>query len=159
MSDVIEFASPFPVEATPHTRAAAVRTDSIHIVFTTVEQTLAAARVAATLGQSMGVPVTLVQFRRPALFAAPSATALEADTDAFVERLRAEGIDVRLRVYVCRSCVRAIPAAFKRHSVIVLAGRGGWWPTRAARLRRRLEQTGHVVLFVDLASRQDSSNA
>jgi len=76
------------------------------------------------------------------------------ETDAFVARLQAEGFDVRVRVYLCREERRTISLAFRRHSLVVLAGRRRWWPTLAERWRRWLESAGHFVVFVDLEDKE-----
>jgi hypothetical protein len=129
----------------------AVCTEAVHVVFTTSDETLAAARVARDLTVAMGVPLMLIHFRTlPVAGAADGASRFPpAETEAFVARLRAEGVNVRLRVYVARSDRRAMPFAFKAHSLIVIAGRHRWWPTRSERWRRALEAAGHFVVFVD----------
>ena len=138
-----------------------VRTDAVNVVFTTPEETLAAVRVASALGKALAVPVTLIHFRAvpyPLSVDAPPGIS-PAETDAFVERLRSEGIDVRVRVYLCRSEGRVLPTAFKRHSFIVIGGRRSWLPTAAERLRRRLEAAGHFVVFVVTPGQKEPSLA
>jgi len=129
----------------------AVRTDAIYVVFTTLDDTLSAVRVADEFAGSLGVPITVVHFRT-----VPYAVPVEEaggispiETELFVKRLRATGKDVQLRVYLCRDELRSVPSAFKPHSVIVIAGHRSWWPTHAERLRRALEAAGHFVVFVD----------
>ena len=133
----------------------AVRTEAVHVVFTTIDETFPAERVARDLATAMGVPLTLIHFRTVPVTGAGDGAAMfpPAEIEAFVARLRAEGMNVRLRVYVARSDRRAIPFAFKPHSLIVLAGRHHWWPTRSERWRRALEAAGHFVVFVDLSER------
>jgi hypothetical protein len=128
-----------------------IRTDSVYIVFTTIDETLAAVRVAAELGKTMGVPLSLIHFRAvpyPLSVEAPAGLS-PVETEAFMDRLRAEGIDVQVRVYLCRNERRVIPFAFKPHCLIVIGGRRNWWPTAADRWRQRLEVAGHFVLLVD----------
>jgi hypothetical protein len=141
--------------------APVVRTDTVNVVFTTAEETLAAVRVAAAIGKALAVPLTLIHFR-----AVPYSLSLDApagvspvEPDAFVERVRSEGIDVRVRVYLCRREERVLPMAFKRHSFIVIGGRRSWWPTASERLRRRLEAAGHFVVFVETFGQKESSLA
>jgi len=129
-----------------------IDTDTVYVVFTTVAETLAAVRVAAEFAKALDVPLTIVHIRT-----VPYATPIEApggiypiETEGFVARLRREGLDVRLRVYLCRDDRRAIPFVFKPHSLITAGGhRRHWWPTRSQRLRRALEAAGHFVVFVD----------
>ena len=83
----------------------AIRTDAVNVVFTTVEDTLAAVRLAQSLAKALAVPLTLMSFPRGVLRAVRSNTpdgSSPVETDAFVDRLRAEGIDVRVRIYLCR---------------------------------------------------------
>src|SRR5262249_4602844 len=138
-----------------------VRTDVVYILFTTVDETVEAVRVAAAFGRAMSVPLTLIHFR-----SVPYAWSVDApagvspvETRAFVDRLRAEGIEVRARVFLCRDQKRAIRMAFKPHSLVVVGGRRSWWQTKAERWRRSLEAAGHFVLLVDPADVKEPSHA
>ena len=111
----------------------------------------------------MAVPLTVIHFR-----AVPYALSVDrpdglspVETDGFVNRLRAAGLDTRVRVYLCRSAHRAIPMAFKEHSLVVMAGRRRrwWWLSRSERWRRALETAGHFVVFVDGAQHKERSDA
>jgi len=128
-----------------------IRTDAVYVVFTSIEETLAAVRVAGDFARALGVPVTLVHFR-PVPYALPvdqPCGISPVETEAFIARLRVECLDVRVRVWSCRDERRAMRLAFKGHSLIVIAGRRRWWPTRSGRLRRMLEEAGHYVVFAD----------
>jgi hypothetical protein len=81
------------------------------------------------------------------------------ETDAFIDRLRAEGLDIRVRVYLCRDRRPAIPLAFTRHSLIVVAGRRGWWPSESERWRRMLEAAGHFVVLFDASEHKEKTHA
>ncbi len=132
----------------------AIRTSEVYVVFTSVGDTLGAVRFAHELAQALGVALTLIHFRSvpyPLDVEAPAGIS-PAETETFIERLRAEGIDIRVRVYLCRNERRAIPFAFRPHSLIVLGGRPGWRPTRSERWRRMLEAAGHFVVFVDTSA-------
>jgi hypothetical protein len=157
MSQVIQWEPP---DSTPHDAGSAaplVRTDAVHVVFTSFEDTLAAARVGHQLAGVMGVPLRLVHFRTvPYVMAVDDPAGISPiETDLFIEQLRSEGIEARARVYLCRHERRAIPMAFKRHSMIVIAGRHRRWATGAERLRRDLEAVGHYVVFVDTGDQQE----
>src|SRR5262245_44082328 len=111
----------------------------------------------------MSVPLTLIHLRTvPYVLSVDAPTGLSpVETDGFMKRLREEGIDVRVRVYLCRDERRVIPFGFKPHCLIVIGGRHGWRQTAAERWRQRLEAAGHFVLFVDVsdASLQNGSNS
>jgi hypothetical protein len=163
MSEIIQLAPPIeqPSGRPLEFDGPLIRTDSIYIVFTTIEETLAAVRVAAELGKAMAVPLTLIHFRTvpyPLSVEAPAGLS-PVETDAFVQRLRAEGIEVRMHVYLCRNERRVIPFAFKQRCLIVIGGRHAWWPTASERWRQRLEAAGHFVLFVNASAAPTQRNA
>jgi hypothetical protein len=129
----------------------AICTAAVNVVHTSIDDTLAAVRVAGDFAKALGVPVTLVHFR-----IVPYALPLDepngispVETVGFMTRLRAEDLDIRVRVYLCRDLRRAIPLALKPHSLVVVAGRRSWLPTESERWRRMLEAAGHFVVFVD----------
>ncbi len=138
----------------------AVHTDGVSVLFTTEEDTLAAARVGAVLAEAMAVPLTVIHFRTvpyPLSVHAPAGVS-PVESDAFRRRLESAGVDARVRVYLCRQRESVVPMAFRGHSLIVMGGRRRWWPTAAERWRRRLEAAGHFVLFVDVRDAVGTDN-
>jgi hypothetical protein len=131
--------------------APAIRTDGVYVIFTSIDDTIAAVRIANELAEAMAVPLTLIHFRTvPYQLPVDAPNGLSPlETEAFVERVRAEGFDLRVRVYLCRDERRAIPLAFKPHSLIVIGGRRRWWSRRSERCRRMLEAAGHFVVSVN----------
>jgi hypothetical protein len=128
-----------------------VRTSEVYVLFTTLHETCAALRIATALASALGVPLTLVHLRTVPYsdrVEEPTGTS-PLETDAFVRRLRSQGLNVRVRVYLCRSARRAILRAFGPHSLVLIGGRRRWWPGRSDRLRQALEAAGHFVVFVD----------
>ena len=139
---------------------AAIRTDTVYVVFTSIDGTLAAIRVAGGFAKALGVPVTVIHVRT-----VPYALPVDApcgtspvDTETFIERLRAEDLDMRVHVCLCRDEHQAIPLVFKRHSLIVVAGRRRWWPTDSDRWRRMLGAAGHFVVFVDTSDYKETTH-
>jgi hypothetical protein len=154
MAEILELAPPIVEPSNvrrPERQAPTIRTDAVYVVFTTIDETFAAVRVAGPLAKAMGVPLTLIHFRTVPypLSVEASAGRSPLETGDFVEQLREEGFDVGVRVYVCQNERQAIPLGFKRHSLIVVAGHRSWWPTQAEQWRRKLEAAGHFVVFVD----------
>lgn len=146
-----------PTGARAQLMVPALRTDAVSVVYTTFEDTLEAARVAANLAQAMRVPLRVVHFRTvPRQVPVDQPDGLSpVETEAFVGRLWQEGITTaRVRVYLCRDETRTIPFAFPQHSIVVIGSRRSWWPTRAERWRRALEDAGHFVMFVDSVSEE-----
>jgi hypothetical protein len=131
-------------------RADSIRTDAVYVVFTSIEATMAALRVGHTLAEAMGVPLTVIHLRMvPYPLAVDAPTGISPlETETFLARIRREGIDLRVRVYLCRNYQQTIPLAFKPHSLIVMAAQPRWWPTRLERYRRALETAGHAVVFI-----------
>jgi len=156
-----------PLAGTPeHSHShVAIRTDAVYVVYTSVDETLAAVRIASQLAKALNVPLTLVHTRSvPYVLPVDAPSGLSpVETDAFVDRIRdagcEAGVEVQVRVYLCRDVRRVVPLAFKPHSVIVIAGQRSWWPTRTERWRRDLEAAGHFVVFVDHAEHRESSDA
>jgi hypothetical protein len=142
-------------------RDQAVRTDAVSVVYTTVADTLEAARIGSVLANAMGVPLRLVHFRT-----VPPQVPVEAlggvsplETDGFIQRLWQTGIQARIRVYLCRDEMGTLGFAFREHSIVVIGGRRSWLPTRAERWRHALEAAGHFVVFVDSSEHKEPSHA
>jgi hypothetical protein len=114
----------------------AIRTDAVYVVFTSIEEALTALRVAGDFAKALAAPVTLIHFRTVpyALPVNEPSGMSPVETDAFISRLRAEGVDV-------------------------VAGQRSWWPTGSERWRRMLEAAGHFVVFVDTSGDKERSHA
>ncbi len=128
-----------------------IRTDAVYVVYTSFDETLKGVRVAGGFAKALDVPVSLVYLRKVPFAVpvdAPSGMA-PVETKAFIDCLRAEGVEVQVRVYLCRDKRRATGLALPRHSLVVVAGHRRPWPTEAGRWRRRLEGAGYFVVFVD----------
>ena len=115
------------------------------------DETLAALRIAGGFADALNVPLILVHYR-----AVPYPLAVDhppgvspIHSEQFLERLRAEEIDVVSRVYLCRDDRRAIGTALNMPSLVVVGGRRRWWPTKAQNWQRALEAAGHYVVFVE----------
>jgi hypothetical protein len=161
MSQIIQFESAgaeHPLAVTREPSHVSIGTNALYIVFTSIDGTLVALRIASDLAKALNVPLTLVHLRT-----VPYVLPLDAangpspvETEAFVRRVRdvgrEAGVDVRVCVYLCRDVQQVVPLAFKPQSLIVMAGKRSWWPTRTERWRRSLESAGHFVVFVDLPS-------
>ncbi len=153
-TQIIELPETAPVTPAPRRESPPVQCTDVYVVFTSVDDTLAALRVASGLARSMNGHLRLVHFRVVQVGAPVEAPTGRSpiEADGFLQRLKAEGIETEMDVYVCRDARRAIPLVFKDHSLIVIGGRHHRWPTRAERWRRLLEHRGHFVLFVDGAN-------
>jgi hypothetical protein len=131
------------------------RTEAIYVVFTGGPETRAAVRAAEPLSAALGSPLTVVDFRVQPYPLKPKVASLTrpAQAEEFAGWLQQHDAAAKLRVFVCRDPRQAFDTAFRPHSLIVVGGNRRWWPTRSTRLQRALESAGHLVLFVDEASR------
>jgi hypothetical protein len=132
--------------------ASGLQTSSVYVVFTTIEDTLSAIRVAGGFAKALEVPVTILHFRTVS-YALPidgPAGISPIETAEFAQSLEREGLDVRVKVYLCREALAAVPLALTSPSLVVIGGRQAWWGYRASqstRWRRALEARGHLVIF------------
>jgi hypothetical protein len=168
MSQIIQLESARaeqPLAVTREHSHVAIGTNGLYVVFTSIDETLAAMRIASELAKALSVPLTLVHPRTvPYVLPVDAPSGLSTvETDGFVHRIRAvgreAGVDVRVCVYLCRDVQQIVALAFKPHSLIVMAGQRSWWPTRTERWRRSLEAAGHFVVFVDHAEQEERSHA
>src|SRR5262245_60546026 len=128
-----------------------IRTNAVYVVYTSIEETLAALRIAGGFANALSVPLILVHYRAvpyPLPVDCPTGVS-PIQSEAFLERLHVERIDVTSRVYLCRDDRRAIGAALNTPSLVVVGGRRRWWRTKAESWRRALEAAGHYVVFVE----------
>lgn len=124
--------------------------DHVYVLFTSIEETLGAVRVASRLAKALGSRLTILHFR-PVAFGAPleaPAGVSPAETEEFKRRLEAESCDAEIKVCLCRDARGALPVVLHAPSLIVM-GRHRRWPSMPDRWRRTLEAAGHFVVSVD----------
>jgi hypothetical protein len=131
-----------------------IRTNAVNVVYTSTDETFAALHIAGGFATALSVPLILVHFRRvPYSLPVDSPAGISPiQSEEFLERLRAEGLDVQRRVYLCRDDRQAIARGLTPPSLVVVGGRRRWWPTRAEGWRLALEAAGHYVVFVEETS-------
>lgn len=132
-------------------------TGTVYVVFTSIEETLLAVRVAAGFANALGLPVTVVHFQ---LVPYPLPMDHPADrspieSEEFRSGVKNLDLDLQLRTYVCRSDREAIPRAFRAHSLILVSNRRRWWTSRSSRWSRTLEAAGHFVVSVDATEHKE----
>ena len=128
-----------------------IRTNAVYVVYTSTDETFAALRIAGGFARALCVPLILVHYRAvPYPLPVDSPTGVSPiQSEAFLERLRGERLDVQSRVCLCRDGRRAIGSALNMPSLVVVGGRRRWWRTKADTWRRALEAAGHYVVFVE----------
>jgi hypothetical protein len=124
----------------------------ITVLHTTTEGSLQALKAAAELARGVGADIRLLV---PQVVPFPLPLDEPQVSVEFAQRrfrtVAADaGVDTRVDIRLCRDKEQMIRSALPPHSVIVLGGRRGWWPTSEARLAKRLERLGHSVVFANL---------
>jgi hypothetical protein len=131
-----------------------IRTNAVYVVYTAIDETLAALRIAGGFATALSAPLVLVHYRTvpyPLPVDSPAGIS-PIQSEEFLERLGVERLEVQSRVYLCRNDRRAIARGLTSPSLVVVGGRRRWWPTRAERWHRVLEKAGHYVIFVEETS-------
>jgi hypothetical protein len=159
MTKIIQVApSAVPAPVRPlHDPGPGLQTSSVYVLFTTIEETLAAVRVASAFAKTLEVPLTVLHFRTvsyPLPVDTPGGIS-PAETVEFTDRLRQEGLDVCVRVYLCREALAAVPLALSGPSLVVIGERHRWWRSQSERWRLALEALGHLVVL----ARRETSRA
>ena len=132
-------------------------TGTVYVVFTSIEATLLAVRVAAGFANALGLPVTVVHFQLvpyPLPMDHPAGRS-PIESEEFRAGVKTLDLDLQLRTYLCRSDREAIPRAFRAHSLIVFSNRRRWWTSRSSRWSRTLEAAGHFVVSVDATEHKE----
>jgi hypothetical protein len=123
----------------------------VQVVFTNLPQTLAALAVVSRLGLSLEVRPRVLIFCD-----LPTTLPLEirfVPAGFFEEKIRAltreSSVGFSVQQCICRNLGESLRGLLHPHSLVVIAGRKRWWPTREQRLAGRLTKDGHHVLFVN----------
>jgi hypothetical protein len=123
----------------------------VQVFFTNLPQTLAALAVVSRLGLSLEVRPSVLIF-----YPLPMTLPLEnrfVPAGFFEERIsalvRESTVSFSARCCICRDPGESLRRLLRPHSLVLIAGRKRWWPTREERLAGRLTKDGHHVLFVN----------
>jgi len=128
---------------------------NITVIYTTEEGTAAALRSAADLAVRLDARVTLA-----VLDVVPNARALSEPTVPIrqieerslrvVTESGVRGTSIRIQIWLCRDLRNCLRQILNSHSLIVLGGRVGWWPSAEQKLQRWLAGMGHHVVLADV---------
>lgn len=133
----------------PRSAEEADRELRVNVVFTGIEQTLAALRAAAELAAGLRARI-FVLVPQVVPYPAPL-DSVSVQRAFFVRRLlpvaNESRIETRLWVCVCRDRRAALSVALPPRSVVVIGGKRHWWPTREQRFAAQLSREGHHVVF------------
>jgi hypothetical protein len=122
---------------------------NIHVVFTSVDSTLAALKEAGNLANSLGARITLVvpqvvPYPRP-LESPP--VLVEFNENRFRVMATKNPVETSVHIYLCRDRLETLTSVLNVGSIVILGGRKRWWPTKEEKLARQLRSAGYEVLF------------
>jgi hypothetical protein len=121
----------------------------IVVIFTSVEATISALKTAGTMAQDLNARITLIA---PIVVPYPLPLSRPPIPIDFQERrfrnIASESpIDIRVRLYLCRDGLQTLSRVLKPHSLVIVGGPKHWWQVRERSLTRRLQDSGHEVIF------------
>jgi hypothetical protein len=122
----------------------------VALIFTTAVATLSALRRAGTLAADRGARVTLLVPQivpHPLPLESPPVL-LDFNERRFRQFAAESPVEISVRIYLCRDAAEALRLMLKPHSMVVVGGPDGWWPSREKRLARSLRRAGHQVVFL-----------
>jgi len=123
----------------------------IFVIFTSVNETMKVLQKAIQLAKPLktGIEVLNVQ-------TAPYRLPLNDPTipASYVGKRLREMValypeNIRISDYICRDTVEALKLILNRNCPVAVGIRKRWWPTRHARLARRLRHAGYNVIPVE----------
>ena len=124
---------------------------NITVVFTAVNDTIAALKKAGAMAESLGGRLTLVVLQIvpfPLPLTSPPVL-LEFQEKRFREIASESPVDTTVQLYLCRDRDDTLRKALKPHSLVVIGGRKRFWPTLASRMARQLLKDGHQVILTE----------
>ncbi len=124
---------------------------SVHVIFTSVPETLAALKHAGELASKLDARITLIVPQvvpYPAPLESPPVL-LEFNERRFRALARQSPVETAVSIYLCRDRREALRDVLKPRSLVVIGGRRRWWPTGEKRLARLLRRDGHEVVFTE----------
>jgi hypothetical protein len=121
----------------------------IAVIFTSIEATLTALRVAGLIGPNHRTRLTLVvphivPYSRS--LTSPS-IAPRIDRRYFRVHVGRRTVHAKVRILPCRDRETALREVLKPHSTVVIGDSGHWWATSEKRLARTLRGAGHHVII------------
>jgi hypothetical protein len=121
------------------------------VVYTSVDATIAAIKLAAGLANSLDGRITLLVIQRvpyPLPLEEPPVL-LDFSKQRFRDLASLSSVETSVRVYLCREPLKVLTGVLRPHSVIVIGGQKSWWPTREAKLVGKLRRAGHEVILTE----------
>jgi hypothetical protein len=124
---------------------------NITVIFTGLDDTIAALRKAGAMAESLRARITLVVTQIvpfPLPLTSPPVL-LDFQERRFREIAAESPVDTTVQLYLCRDGNETLHKVLKPHSLVVIGGRKRFWLTRSSRLARRLRKAGHEVILTE----------
>jgi len=125
----------------------------IFVVFTALELTAAALKKACALAGNLGARIVVLAARIVPYPLALTAPPVQPSFDESRLRRIVAGCPVETAVVLClcRDLWQSLTLALTPNALVVLGVRKRWWPTREARLARKLRRAGYEVITAETA--------
>jgi hypothetical protein len=123
----------------------------ISVIFTSLQATVAALKMAATLANGFRAHIRLVV---PEVVPYPVPLNYPTVRREFREQKLREiacesPVDTTVLVYLCRDRLATLNAVLKPGSIVVIGGRRRWWPTAEKSLAENMRRLGREVFFAE----------
>jgi hypothetical protein len=121
----------------------------VFVLFASQEQTLKALKKACDIAKPMcaGIVVLAAEIVPYPLPLDRPSVRLEFIIRRFQKIAGQYPAKTEVRVYLCRDQLEALKRVLEPNSTVVIGTKKRWWPTREARLARKLRRGGHKVIL------------
>ena len=121
---------------------------NIVVIFTSTAATTAALKKAGALAESLDARITLIVPQvvpYPLPLTSPPVL-LDFQENRFRDIAAQTLAETTVQLYLCRDELEMLTKVLPSHSLIILGQPRKWWPSREAKLARKL-RSGHEVVF------------
>jgi len=127
------------------------------VVSTTAEGTVAALQTAKCLAENLGARIALlvtqiIPFQFPLEKPPVSVDFIQRRQAALVYQAGIFEEEVKIQILLCRDKELGLQRYLRPRSLVILGGKRHWWSWEERNLDRSLRQSGHHVIFVDVAA-------
>ena len=124
----------------------------VNVIFTTERDTLAALEAAGKLAQNLEARLNVIAAQVvPLAFPISSPPVSLSFTLRRLKDLACQGaqgdLETSIQLYLCRDKRQTLLKVLRPGALVVIGGKKPWWPSRAARMAKMLEQNGYRVIF------------
>ncbi|HEV2234039.1 MAG TPA: hypothetical protein VGV68_11610 [Terriglobia bacterium] len=130
----------------------------VYVIFTDERGTLAALEAAGKLAQNLEARINLIAAQVvPLAFPISRPPVSLSFTLRRLQDLACQGaqgdLETGIQLYLCRDKRQTVLKVLRPGALVVVGGKKTWWPSKAARIAKMLEQHGYRVIFAALQRR------